>query len=106
MECLPVAKVPTGREWTYEIKLDGYRLEAVKNKGRVRLYSRRRNILNRKFGYIAEALEDLPDGTVLDGELVALDTDGYADFNMLQNFKSAEQRIHYYAFDLLMHKGK
>jgi DNA ligase D-like protein (predicted ligase) len=106
MECLPVAKVPAGPEWTYEIKLDGYRLEAVKNKGRVTLYSRRRNVLNRKFGYIAEALEDLPDGTVVDGELVALGVDGYADFNMLQNFKSAEQHIHYYAFDVLMHKGK
>jgi ATP-dependent DNA ligase len=78
----------------------------VKNKGGVTLYSRRRNILNRKFGYIAEALEDLPDSTVLDGELVGLDTEGHADFNMLQNFKSAEHGILYYAFDALMHKGK
>ena len=46
MECLPVAKIPEGPDWTYEIKLDGYRLEAVKSRGKVTLYSRRRNILN------------------------------------------------------------
>ncbi len=106
MDCLPVATLPEGPAWTYELKLDGYRLEAVKTRGKVTLYSRRRNILNRKFGYIADALEELPDETVLDGELAAMDEDGHANFNLLQNFKSAESSIHYYAFDLLMHKGK
>jgi ATP-dependent DNA ligase len=106
MDCLPVSTVPQGPEWTYELKLDGYRLEAVKSRGKVTLYSRRHNILNRKFGYIAEALENFPDETVLDGELIAMDEEGRADFNLLQNFKSAESKIHYYAFDVLMHKGK
>ena len=105
MECLPVAEIPRGPEWSYEIKLDGYRLEAVKNAGDVILYSRRRNILNHKFGYIADALRKLPDSTVLDGELVAMDTDGRADFQLLQNFRSAELKIHYYAFDLLFYKA-
>jgi DNA ligase D-like protein (predicted ligase) len=106
MECLPVGNLPEGPEWTYEIKLDGYRLEAVKNAGHVTLYSRRRNVLNEKFHYIAAALKELPDSTVLDGELVALDPRGRADFNLLQNFRSAESQIHYYAFDILAHKGK
>lgn len=106
MECLPVLKIPEGPEWTYEIKLDGYRLEAVKNRGETQLYSRRRNLLNRKFTYIASALEDLPDATVIDGELVALDEQGRSDFNLLQNFRSAEKRIHYYAFDILVFRGK
>src|SRR5258707_10865308 len=106
MECLPVTKLPEGPQWTYEIKLDGYRLEAVKNAGKTTLYSRRRNVLNSKFGYIAEALEDLADATVLDGEIVAMDSAGRSDFNLLQNFRSAEVQIHYYAFDMLMHKGK
>ena len=69
MECLPVTTLPEGLQWSYEIKLDGYRLEAVKNGGETTLYSRRRNVMNRKFPYIAAALEDLPDSTVLDGEL-------------------------------------
>jgi ATP-dependent DNA ligase len=63
-----------GPEWTYEIKLDGYRLEAVRSAGRTTLYSRRQNVLNQKFHYIATALKDLPDDTVIDGELVALAT--------------------------------
>jgi ATP-dependent DNA ligase len=33
MECLPVTKIPEGPEWTYEIKLDGYRLEVVRAGG-------------------------------------------------------------------------
>jgi DNA ligase D-like protein (predicted ligase) len=86
--------------------LDGYRLEAVKNDAETTLYSRRRNILNKKFQYIADALKKLPGGTILDGELVAMDFDGRSDFNQLQNFRSAELSIRYYAFDLLMHKGK
>jgi len=106
MDCLPVTKVPTGPEWTYEVKLDGYRLEAVKTKGKVTVYSRRRNVLNEKFGYIADALEKLSDETVLDGELVAMDEKGRSDFNLLQNFRSAQLKIHYYAFDVLVHKGK
>lgn len=106
MDCLPVSTVPEGRQWTYEIKLDGYRLEAVKTKGKVTVYSRRHNVLNQKFGYIAEALDSLPDETVLDGELVAMDEAGRSNFNLLQNFKSAELKIHYYAFDVLTHKGK
>jgi bifunctional non-homologous end joining protein LigD len=45
MECLPVASVPKGQQWTYEIKLDGFRIEAVKNSGETVLYSRRKNVL-------------------------------------------------------------
>jgi len=106
MECLPVVKVPEGPEWTYEIKLDGYRLEAVRSGGKTTLYSRRKNVLNKKFPYIVAALDYLPDGTVIDGELVALHPDGRPNFNMLQNFRSAEAHIHYYAFDILVHKNK
>jgi DNA ligase D-like protein (predicted ligase) len=106
MECLPVTKLPDGPEWSYEIKLDGFRLSAVKAKGGTTLFSRRGNILNRKFHYIATALKKLPDNTVLDGELVALDEDGKSDFGLLQNFRSAESKIHYYVFDILILKGK
>jgi DNA ligase D-like protein (predicted ligase) len=106
MDCLPVTKLPVGEGWTYEIKLDGYRLEAVKSGGKVTLYSRRHNVLNEKFEYIADALRALPDETVLDGEIVAIDESGKTDFNLLQNFRSAASKIHYYAFDVLTHKGK
>ncbi len=99
-------QLPEGPEWTYEIKLDGFRLEAVKSGGETTLYSRRGNVLNKKFQYVADALKKLPDETVIDGEVVALDAAGRSDFALLQNFRSAEARIHFYAFDVLMLKGK
>jgi ATP-dependent DNA ligase len=91
---------------TEEIKLDGYRIEVVRTGGGTTLYSRRQNVLNHKFHYIAKALDYLPADTVLDGELVAMGPDGKPNFNLLQNFKSAELHITYYAFDVLMHKGR
>jgi DNA ligase D-like protein (predicted ligase) len=106
MECLPVTALPEGDAWSFEIKLDGFRLEAVKKTGETTLYSRRGNVLNRKFPYIATALKGLPDDTILDGEVVALDSQGRSDFNLLQNFRSAESKIHYYVFDILALKGK
>jgi len=63
-------------------------------------------VLNRKFHYIAKALDYLPADTVLDGELVALGPGGKPNFNLLQNFRSAESQITYYAFDVLTHKGR
>jgi DNA ligase D-like protein (predicted ligase) len=106
MDCLPVSKLPEGPKWTYEIKLDGYRLEVVRRGRETTLYSRRQNVFNKKFPYIAAALNDLPDDTVIDGEVVAIGADGRPDFNLLQNFRSAESRIHYYAFDILIHHGR
>lgn len=107
MDCLPVTSLPEGSLWSYELKLDGYRMEGVRTGAKaVTLYSRRENILNSKFPYIASALMGLPEETVIDGELVALGPDGKPDFNLLQNFRSAEKRIIYYAFDILVHKGR
>jgi DNA ligase D-like protein (predicted ligase) len=105
MECLPVTTIPEGPGWTYEIKLDEFRLEVVRNGSETTLYSRRENVLNERFPYIAKALKGLPSGTVLDGELVALGPDGRPSFNLLQNFRSAESHITYYAFDILVQKN-
>jgi ATP-dependent DNA ligase len=73
MECLPTTKLPEGQQWLYEIKLDGYRAVAVKQESNIMLYSRRKNLLNRKFPLIVEALRELPRRTIVDGELVAMD---------------------------------
>jgi bifunctional non-homologous end joining protein LigD len=76
MECLFVSKLPEGSQWLWEIKLDGCRALAVKSGGDYSLFSRRKKLLNRKFPDIVEPLADLPEGTVVDGELVALDESG------------------------------
>ena len=83
MECLPVTKLPEGAMWTWEVKLDGWRMEVVKTGDRVTLYSRRGKNFNTQFGYIARELAYLPDGTVIDGELVVVDEEGRPSFNPL-----------------------
>jgi ATP-dependent DNA ligase len=101
MECLPMERIPEGDLWTYELKLDGYRLVAVKTRGRVTLYSRKGTDLSRRFKLVTANLASLPDETVIDGEVVALDEQGRPNFNLLQNFRSAESHIMFYAFDVL-----
>ena len=106
MDCLSVSELPEGLEWIWEIKLDGYRVLAVKSGAGVTLFSRRRKSLNRQFPYIAEALGDLPAGTVVDGEVVAVDESGRPNFNLLQNLRTEAPRIQYYIFDLLCWKDR
>src|ERR1700739_834843 len=106
MECLSVSKLPEGFEWLWEIKFDGYRALAVKSVTRVALFSRRRKSLNTQFPYVVEALADLPAGTVVDGEVVAIDESGRPNFNLLQNSGAEASRIHYSVFALLCWKGR
>jgi ATP-dependent DNA ligase len=105
MEGLAVANLPDGAQWLYEIKLDGSRAEAINADGKLVLVSRRRKSFNRQFPLIVEALSDLPENTVIDGEVVALDANGRPDFNLLQNSRSAAARMHYFVFDLLVYHG-
>jgi len=105
MDCLPVPKLPEGSQWLWEIKLDGYRAVAVEAGDAVTLYARNRKILNKRFPYIVEPLRGLPNGTVVDGEIVALDDDGRPGFNLLQNFASESGRIRYFVFDFLCYNN-
>jgi DNA ligase D-like protein (predicted ligase) len=106
MECEIVSKLREGLEWVYEVKLDGYRAIAVKSVNKVSLFSRRRKSFNQKYPYIVEALSDLPNGTVIDGEIVALDDSGRPEFNLLQNYRRDAGRIRYFVFDLLCHQNR
>jgi DNA ligase D-like protein (predicted ligase) len=105
MDCEPVSTLREGSEWIYEVKLDGYRAIAVKSDNKVRLYSRRQKSFNQQYPYIVEALIDLPDGTVIDGEIVALDDSARPQFNLLQNYRSEAGRIRYFVFDLLCYQN-
>ena len=106
MLLLRVEKLPQGADWSYEIKLDGYRALAIKTGGKVQLRSRNDNDFTERYSSIAAALRAMPDETVLDGEMAALDEDGRPSFNLLQNYGSPKAPLVYFVFDLLILKGR
>jgi bifunctional non-homologous end joining protein LigD len=103
-------RVPTGKEWLYELKYDGYRILAYLDGNGVRLMTRNGQDYTAKFKRIADALLDWSRGKtmVLDGEVVVLDKAGKTDFQALQGFvKSPKgQQLTYILFDLLAFSGK
>jgi DNA ligase D-like protein (predicted ligase) len=106
MLLLRTEKLPEGAGWLVELKLDGYRALAIKSGGKVHLRSRNDNDFNARYPGIVKALGTMPDDTVIDGEVVALDADGRPSFNMLQNYGSGGAPLHFFIFDLLVLKGK
>jgi DNA ligase D-like protein (predicted ligase) len=106
MLLLRTEKLPEGPEWLIELKLDGYRALAIKSGGKVQLRSRNDNDFNSTYPGIVKALAQMPDETVIDGELVALDEGGRPSFNTLQNHGSAGVPLHFFIFDLLTLDGR
>jgi DNA ligase D-like protein (predicted ligase) len=99
--------LPEGAEWMYEIKLDGYRALAIKTSGDVHLRSRNNNDFSARYPSIAKALAKMPDESVIDGEIVALDQAGKPSFNALQNYDSlGSSELFFYVFDLLVLAGR
>lgn len=99
---------PEGTRWIHEVKFDGYRTLAFIRHGQSRLKTRDDNDWTHRFPTIADALDALDlDDAVIDGEIVALNEQGVADFQMLQNALSekAPARLVYYVFDLPFSKG-
>ena len=103
-------ELPTGEDYCYEIKLDGFRCLAFVDDGEIFLQSRNGRPLGR---YFPELL--LPPGEyVLDGEIVVRGEDGHEDFDALgQRIHPASSRVQrlavetpavYVAFDLLAHR--
>jgi len=95
-------KLPEGQDWLYELKLDGYRSIAFKTGGKVYLRSRNNKDFNSTYPGIVKALGDMPDETVIDGEVVALDETGRPSFGALQNYGSGKFPILYYVFDVMV----
>jgi DNA ligase D-like protein (predicted ligase) len=106
MECLPVARLPEGAEWIYELKLDGYRAQAIRDSKGVRVLSRNGKDLTKKYPQLVKGLnETIAADTALDGELVAFDDAGLPSFNALQN-ATRETNVVFFAFDVLVSEGK
>jgi len=90
--------------WIYELKLDGYRAVAFKTSGNVHLRSRNDNDFSKRYGSVLRGLVNLPNDTVIDGELVAFDDDGRPSFNALQNY-AASTSVLFYIFDVMVFAG-
>ena len=101
-----VQQLPEGKDWLYEVKFDGYRCLVGKDSTGVTLWSRRANRFTDQFPTVAKACENLPPDTLLDGEIIALDQNGRISFNMLQHHRSQAQAILFYAFDVIIHRGR
>ena len=93
-------------DWEYQLKLDGYRAIAFKTRGRVHLRSRNNNDFSIRYPAIVQGLAKLPDETVIDGEVIALDEDGRPSFSVLQNCGSSKAPVVYFVFDLMMLAGQ
>ena len=96
---------PTSGAWSWEIKLDGYRLMARidKDGSDVRLITRGGHDWSAKMPALVKALQSLGlHSAWLDGEIVVIGQDGTPDFNALQNAfdRSRTDSIDYFVFDL------
>jgi bifunctional non-homologous end joining protein LigD len=89
--------------WVFEDKYDGFRMVAKIEGGKVTLYSRNGKIISDSYIEVAKALEGVTGDAVIDGELVALDTNGVSHFQLLQNALRNEAKLRYCAFDLMFH---
>src|SRR5437762_5402531 len=100
MMALPRPVLPRGPGWTYEVKWDGYRTIAVKDGGRVRLFSRNLKDVSAQYPAIAAGVTRVrASRVVLDGELVALDEHGRPSFQALHH--QGHSALAYYVFDVL-----
>src|SRR6266700_870070 len=108
--------LPTGSDWLYEVKWDGYRALCFIEKGKVRMVSRRAIAMEGKFPEIAEALAESikAESAIIDGEIVAFDENGVPSFQHLQNrvgfrrsatMRDKPQAMSFFAFDLLYLDG-
>jgi bifunctional non-homologous end joining protein LigD len=104
--------------WLFELKLDGFRLLAAKEKGRGRLVFRRGRDATKQFPEVAASLDEVKgDDFILDGELVIQDDRGHPIFQQLLKRSTlssprevaamaAQLPAVYFAFDLLALNGE
>ena len=94
--------LPLGSAWTYEIKWDGYRALAAKDRSSIRLISRNEKNLTNDYPTVVSALRSIKEQAVLlDGEIVALDRNGRPSFQALQHRSTEGLVLAYVAFDVL-----
>lgn len=96
----PVDKTPeelgNENEWQAEWKWDGIRGQLIKREGEIFIWSRGEELVTQQFPEIIAAATHLPDGVVLDGEILVVDNKQVLSFNQLQkrlNRKSLSKKL-------------
>lgn len=94
------------KDWVFEIKWDGYRAVSDLREKEIQLYSRNGLSYSDKFSKITKALEKQTHQMVLDGEIVAFNSEGKPDFQTLQKIgENPDLAMTYQVFDLLWLNG-
>jgi bifunctional non-homologous end joining protein LigD len=95
------------KNWIFEIKWDGYRAVAEVARGSVKLYSRNGLSFLGLYPRVAEALSEINEDVILDGEIVVFNQHNKPDFQKLQQYGDrGNLAIVYYVFDCISYKGK
>lgn len=99
---------PSGENWIFEMKFDGYRALASASGSKVAIYTRSGQDWTARFPGIADAVATMDlNGALLDGEIVAIDDNKRPNFSLLQHvLKHGGQSLAYFVFDLLAQDGK
>src|SRR4029079_11106965 len=110
----PVESLGSREDWIVEWKWDGIRAAVVLRGGGVHLWSRGEELITHRFPEIAAAATRLPDGTVLDGEVLAFRDNRPLPFSALQQRIGRQKQVAqmvravpvvFMAFDLLEQGG-
>ena len=92
---------PTGPDWIYEIKHDGFRIIARRDGDKVRLISRNGKDLTYRFPFAVQAVAALSvHSCVVDGEAIVSDPTGLSVFSLIRSYRNGP-RATLCAFDLI-----
>lgn len=94
MEAKSVDEIPTGDEWQYEPKWDGFRCLVFRDRKEIDLQSKSGQSLTRYFPELVEAVARIKaDRFVLDGEIVVPSDGGFSFDDLLQRIHPAASRV-------------
>jgi len=89
----PVETLGSRDDWIVEWKWDGIRAQLVRRGGHVHVWSRGEELITHRFPEIAAAATRLPDGTVLDGEVLAFRDNRPLPFSALQQRIGRQKQV-------------
>ncbi|RKJ42842.1 ATP-dependent DNA ligase, partial [Butyricicoccus sp. 1XD8-22] len=93
--------------WITELKLDGFRCVWTKFNSKVKIYTRHNNEITSLFPELIDL--PIPDGTILDGEIVVTDSHGKPNFEyVMERFKSKKSlhQITFCVFDIIYYSNE